>query len=394
MPQGHGRFGETTTRRLIDALTDERDGDGRVIVYSEAVERLGLHHSDFRTGEILDELPYYGEILDRHIMPGSGDASEKDVIKRVGRLTNPTVHIGLNQLRRTVNRLIARHGPPTEIAIELARELKLTDDEKKKRNRENNENRLAAERRGGMLDEIGIENTGENRARLRLWEELDGDNVLGRACVYTGEVISIRRLFSAEVEVDHILPFKVTLDDSNGNKLVCVQQANRHKRKRSPWETWGGDTLVWEEIAERASRLPRNKRWRFEPDAMDRFKEEAGFLPRQLVDTQYLSRLAREYMASLYPDKGEDSSNVWVSPGRLTEMVRRKLGLNELLDDHNIGGGKKNRLDHRHHAIDAIVIGIVDRGMLQKIARESGLEGDEGRERIKIPDPWDGFRSW
>lgn len=125
---------------------------------------------------------------------------------------------------------------------------------------------------------------------------------------------------------------------------------------------------------------------------MDRFKQEAGFLPRQLVDTQYLARLAREYMASLYPDKGEGSSNVWVSPGQLTEMVRRKLGLNELLDDHNYAGGKKNRLDHRHHAIDAVVIGIVDRGMLQKIARESGLEGQEGRERIIIPEPWDGFR--
>ncbi|WP_375391603.1 type II CRISPR RNA-guided endonuclease Cas9 [uncultured Sphingomonas sp.] len=391
LPQGFGRFGETVTRELIDALGQERDADGRVIVYSEAVERLGRHHSDFRTGEILAELPYYGEVLDRHIMPGSGDASEPDVITRVGRLTNPTVHIGLNQVRRTVNRLIARYGPPREIAVELARELKLTDDEKKKRSRENNDNRQAAERRGRMLDEIGIENSGENRAKLRLWEELDGDNVMGRACVYSGEVISIRRLFSPEVEVDHILPFKDTLDDSNGNKIVCMQLANRYKRKRSPWQTWGG-TAAWEGIAERASRLPRGKRRRFEPDAMERYKEEAGFLPRQLVDTQYLSRLAREYMASLYPDKGDGSSNVWVSPGQLTEMVRRKLGLNDLLDDHNIAGGKKNRLDHRHHAIDAIVIGVVDRGMLQQIARASGLEGEEGRERIIIPEPWDGFR--
>ncbi len=393
LPQGYGRFGETVTRALIDALTHERDADGRVIVYSEAAERRGYRHSDFRSGEILDELPPYPEVLERHLMPGTGDASEKDIFAKVGRLTNPTVHIGLNQLRRTVNKLIARYGPPKEIAVELARELKLTEDEKKKRNRENNENRLAAAKRSAKLIELGQDDTGANRALLKLWEELDG-NAVGRQCVYSGRIISPSMLFSSAVEVDHILPFRDTLDDSNANKIVCVQEANRAKRKQSPFGAWG-QTERWEEIAERVSRLPRNKRWRFEPDAMDRYKEQEGFLPRQLVDTQYLARLAREYLASLYPEQGGGSSNVWVSPGKLTEMVRRKLGLNDLLPDHNFAGGAgqpKNRLDHRHHAIDAIVIGIVDRGMLNAIARVSGLEGEEGRERIKIPPPWDGFR--
>ena len=393
LPQGHGRFGETVTRGLIDALTHERDPEGRVIVYSEAVERLGLHHSDFRTGEIHDTLPYYGAVLDRHVMPGTGNPEHPDD-QRIGRLTNPTVHIGLNQLRRTINRLIARFGPPAEIAVELARELKLTDDEKKRRNRENNENRQAAEMRSAKLREIGRLDSGANRALLKLWEELNPGNVLDRRCIYTGEQISIERLFSGEVEIDHILPFTATLDDSNGNKLVCLREANRFKRKRSPWEAWGG-TAQWPEIAERASRLPRGKRWRFEPDAMGRFSAEGGFLARQLVDTQYLSRLARDYLSALYPDTGEGSGKVWVSPGRLTEMVRRKLGLNDLLPDHNYAGGAdqpKNRLDHRHHAIDAIVIAIVDRGMLNAIARASGLEGQEGRERIHIPAPWPGFR--
>ena len=394
LPQGYGRFGLSITRDLIEALTDERDADGRVTVYSEAVERLGRHHSDFRTGEVLDELPPYPEVLERHLMPGSGDASETDVFARVGRLTNPTVHIGLNQLRRTVNALIARYGPPREIAIELARELKLTDDEKKKRNRENNENRVAAEKRSAKLLEIGQHDTGANRALLKLWEELNPGNVLDRRCVYTGRQIGIDMLFNGEAEVDHILPFTATLDDSNGNKIVCTREANRHKRKRSPWEAYGG-TEEWEEIAARAARLPRNKRWRFEPDAMARQQEEGGFLARQLVDTQYLARLAREYMASLYPDRGEGSSNVWVSPGKMTAMVRRKLGLDRgILDNDNLTGSDrdKNRLDHRHHAIDAVVIAVVDRRLLQEIARTSGVEGEDGLNRIHVPDPWDGFR--
>ncbi len=393
LPRGYGRFGESVTRELIDALTYQRDADDRVIVYSEAVERIGRHHSDFRTGQIHDCLPYYGAVLDRHLMPGTGNPDHPDD-QRLGRLTNPTVHIGLNQLRRTVNRLIERFGSPAEIAIELARELKLTDDEKKRVNRKNNENRLAAERRSAKLEKIGQLDSGANRALLRLWEELNPENVLDRRCIYSGEQISIERLFSGEVEVDHILPFAATLDDSNANKLVCIREANRFKRRRSPWEAWG-DTPQWSEIAERALRFPKDKSWRFEPDAMTRFSTEGGFLARQLVDTQYLARLAREYLASLFPGTGEGSGKVWVSPGRLTEMVRRKLGLNDLLPDYNYTGvvdQPKNRLDHRHHAIDATVIAIIDKGMLNAIARASGQEGREGRERIHIPAPWEDFR--
>ncbi|WP_294239179.1 type II CRISPR RNA-guided endonuclease Cas9 [uncultured Sphingomonas sp.] len=397
LPDGHGRFGPTATTTLIDSLLHDRTEDGRVVVYSEAVQRSGLgHHSDFRRDDsdaATDALPYYGIALERHIMPGTAEPTDPDEM-RIGRLTNPTVHIGLNQLRHVVNRLIRAYGPPAEIAVELARELKLNDEEKKRRNRENTDNRLAAEGRSRKLSEIGQRDTGANRALLKLWEELNPGNVLDRRCIYTGEQISIDMLFSDRVEVDHILPFAETLDDSNGNKLLCLREANREKRRRSPYEAWG-HTDRWPGIAERASRLPKAKRWRFEPDAMQRFTQDGGFLARHLVDTQYLGRLAREYLTWLYPGRGEGTGHVWVSPGRLTEMVRRKLGLNDLLPDHNFGGGAdqpKNRLDHRHHAIDAAVVAIVDRGMLNAIARASGQDGSEGRERIHIPAPWEKFR--
>ncbi len=395
LPEGYGRFGITATTELIKALRAE------VIVYSEAVKKADLgHHSDRRTGEIFTDekgrpaLPYYGVALEPHIMPGTGETGDPEEM-RVGRLTNPTVHVGLNQLRKIVNALIRTYGPPREIAVELARELKLNDEKKKEANTRNRQNREAAEQRSKKLGEIGMADKGGNRAMLKLWEELNPQNVLDRRCVYTGKQISIEMLFSDAVEVDHILPFSATLDDSNGNKILCMREANREKRKRSPYEAFGhrGD---WEDIAARASPLPREKRWRFEPDAMMRFDKQGGFLARQLIDTQHLSRLAREYLSSLYPDRGEGSGHVWVSPGRLTEMVRRKLGLNDLLPDHNFSGGgeqKKNRLDHRHHAIDAVVIGIVDRAMLQATARASAEAGFEGQERIIIPEPWKDFRN-
>lgn len=401
LPEGYGRFGEKATRRLIEVMQAE------VIVYSEAVKKAGLgHHSDFRTGELFEArendkygktypLRYYGEILERHVLPGSGAPEDKEE-QRYGKLTNPTVHIGLNQLRRVVNRLIKAYGPPQEIALELARELKLSEDEKDKLNRQNADNRRAAELRSGKLEELGVADKGSNRAIVKLWEELNRDNVLDRRCIYTGQMISAEMLFSGAVEVDHILPWDATLDDSQANRLLCLRVANREKRKRSPFDAFG-QTERWEEIAARAARLPKGKRWRFEPDAMSRFERDGGFLARQLVDTQYLSRLAREYVSALYPGRGEGSSHVRVSPGRLTEMLRRSWGLNSLLPDHNYAGGAdqpKNRLDHRHHAIDALVIAVTDPGMLQRISHEAGQRGHEEARRLThdLPLPWEGFR--
>lgn len=406
LPEGFGRFGETATRKLIEALRHETI-DGRVIVYSEAVEKARLgHHSDRRTGETFTDkkgrpaLPYYGVPLERQIMPGTGDPADPEEL-RVGRLTNPTVHIGLNQLRRVVNALIRRYGPPKQIAIELARELKLDDKRKQEINAKNRQNREAAEQRSKKLLGHNLPDTGVNRARLKLWEELNLDNCMDRYCPYSGKRISINMLFSDAVDIDHILPFTRTWDDSNANKTVCLREANRLKRNRTPIEAASdfharfGYEASWEAISARAAQLPRNKRWRFEPDAMSRFDEQGGFLARQLTDTQYLSRRAYEYLSALYPEKGEGSRHVWVSPGQLTEMVRRKLGLNDLLPDHNFGGGAdqpKNRKDHRHHAIDAFVIAVVDRSLLQRIAHASGEEGRDGRERVVVPEPWEGFR--
>jgi len=404
LPEGYGRFGETATRALIRELQKD------VVVYSEAVSRcpeLG-HHSDFRDGQIWQDekghpaLPYYGAILERHILPGTADPEEQDDALRIGRLTNPTVHIGLNQLRRVLNTLIRRYGPPVEIAIELARELKLDEERKKEINTRNRENREAAEKRSKKLNELGQADKGGNRALLKLWEELNRENVLDRRCVYTGRKISMDMLFSGAVEVDHILPFSATLDDSGGNRILCLREVNRIKRKRTPWEARAdlraqfGPEADWEAIAARAARLPKEKRWRFEPDAIHRFDQQGGFLARHLTDTQHLSRLAREYLSALYPEKGEGSSHVWVSPGRLTEMLRRAWGLNHHLPDHNLIGQAnqpKNRKDHRHHAIDAIVVAVTDRGMLNRIAREAGRHGHEEASRVvaDIPDPWEGF---
>ena len=403
LPDGHGRLGETALSSMLDELK-ETTVDGFVIPEYTAAKNCGYdpenRDSNRDDGEPL--LPPYQEILERHIPPGSGNPEDMyDLYK--GRITNPTVHIGLNQLRRLVNGLIRQHGKPGFMAVELARDLQLSDKQKQDAIRTIAKNTRAAEGRGNKLEEIGQHNNGYNRLLLKLWEELNPDKPEDRICVYSGKPICIEMLFSAEVDIDHILPWSRTLDDSQANKILCFKSANRQKRNRAPAEVGEWDQ---EEVLSRAARLPKNKRWRFAADAMEKFEKDGGFLARQLTDTQYLSRMAREYLECLYPSEEPDQygelkrrQHVLVSPGRLTEMFRRNWGLNSILPDSNLGemAQAKNRLDHRHHAIDAAVVGVTTRGLLQRISSAAGRMNEHNLENyvnklVGENPPWTGFR--
>jgi len=388
VPEGYGRLGLTATTRLFAALEDH------VCTYNEAVAACGWRHSDGPIEEGLENLPYYGEILDRHVIPGTGIKTDDD-ITRYGRITNPTVHIGLNQLRRLVNKIICAYGRPDEIVVELARDLKQSEDQKREVQKIIKRNTDAAIARGKKLvEDLGQKDTGANRMILRLWEDL-GHDVMTRNCPYTGKRISATMLFDGSCDIDHILPYSRTLDDSFANRTLCLKEANRQKANKTPWEVWG-DTPQWEVIAANLKNLPDNKSWRFAPDAMQRFEGENDFTARALKDTQYLSRIARSYLNALY-DGGDGKSHVWVVPGRLTEMLRRHWGLNGLgaLTDSDAQTVKaKNRTDHRHHAIDAAVIAATDRSLIKRISDMAKRDEKTGAEEIarSVPPPWEGFR--
>ena len=385
LPEGYGRLGLTATTNILAEI------EGDVIPYSEAVKRCGWHHSDDRTGEVLDKLPYYGKILTRHVIPGSYDAKDDD-ITRYGRITNPTVHIGLNQLKRLVNEIITVYGKPKQIVVELARDLKKSEEQKREVKQKIKKNTEAAVKRSEKLEQLGVPNTGANRMVLRLWEDLC-DDVMTRNCPYSGQRISAAMLFDGSCDVDHILPYSRTLDDGFSNRTLCLKEFNRQKTNKTPWEAWG-DTDQWDVIAANLKNLPEKKAWRFTPDAMERFEGDNDFLDRALKDTQYLSRIARTYLSTLY-DGGDEESHVWAVPGRLTEMLRRHWGLNSLLPDKDGAGKAKNRTDHRHHAIDAAVIAATDRSLIQRISKAAGQDERAGAEKIakSVSPPWADFRS-
>ena len=395
LPDGYGRLGLTALSEMLEELKAD------VIPEAEAARRAGYDHSLAREGAAVDELPKYQEVLARRIPPGTGNPDDIYDVRK-GRITNPTVHIALNQLRALTNRLIARYGRPERVHIELARELKQSEDQKREANSRNAKNRRDAERRSAILVEHGQPDNGFNRQLLKQWEELNPENPLERRCIYSGAIITPRMLFSGEVDIDHILPWSRTLDDSQANRILCTREANREKRNLAPAEVplWSD---FYDDILARAARLPPNKRWRFAQDAMERFEEERDFLDRQLTDTQYLARLAHDYLGSLYPDEEPDGdgvlkrrNHVVVVTGKMTEMLRRKWQLNSILPDHNFSqtGKGKNRKDHRHHAIDAAVIGVISRSLLKRIA-DAARDGEEqGAEDVirSIEPPWETFR--
>jgi CRISPR-associated endonuclease Csn1 len=351
--------------------------------YSDAVKAAGYaHHSDQRTGEVRERLPYYGELLFERIGTGSGKP-EDDAERRWGRAPNPTVHVALNELRRVVNSIIDLHGVPAEIVVETLRDLGRSAEQKRQQEKEQRVNQEANARRAGMLGEIGLPVNGSNLMRVRLWEEQAKDPK-DRICPYSGTVITLRMALSDEIEEDHVLPFSRSLDDSASNRVLVTRAANRRKGQRSPFEAFGSDP-DWPSIQQNAGHLPPSKRWRFEPDAMEKLAKEGDFLARHLTDSATIARLARMYLEVLAPGK------VWSTPGRLTALLRAKLGLNS---DSILGKGgqRKDRTDHRHHAIDAVVVALTDRRLLQLVSTAAG-KGEEGRNRLigALGEPWRGF---
>ncbi len=361
---GYANLSTIAIRKILPHLQSEVQKYSEAVIAAGYKSHSGLTHME-QTGEILDRLPYYGEYLQRHVGHGSGVETDPPAT-RFGRIANPTVHIALNEVAKVVNALIDRYGPPEQVTVEVTRDLKRTKDEKDEDSKRQAENQKANERWSQEIREAtGITATREDLQKIKLWVDLNIGDPTNRRCIYTGEVISIQRLFSPEVEIEHILPFSRTLDDSLNNKTVSLVKANRDKRNQTPFEAFGSSPsgYDYDEILLRARNSNRYRAARFGPQGYENWlKNDADFLARALTDTAYLSRIAREYLQLITP------TPVLAVPGRMTASLRRHWGLNNLLSED----GEKNRSDHRHHAVDAIVIGLMDRGSLQRYARESG----------------------
>ncbi len=396
LPDGYGSLSKEALAQVLPHL------EKTVITYDKAVLAAGYEsHSQLAygetTGEILLELPYYGIPLKRYVAFEKPDPKNDE--EKYGKIANPTVHIGLNQIRVVVNALIKRYGLPAEVHIEVARDLKLSRERKleiqKDQKKRQDRNKDLLEKACQILSETA-EHLSRTRRRalsqkMQLWTELNPDDCADRRCPFSGKQISIHQLLSDEVEIEHILPFSQTLDDGMNNKTVAFREANRLKGNKSPFEAFGDDIYaergyVYSDILLRANKMRNNpKTKRFAADAMEQWRGENDFLARAITDTAYLARVAKQYLSCVCPH-----NKVVTVPGRLTALLRGHYGLNQLLS----GNAHKNRDDHRHHAIDAAIIGITDRSLLQKVATANANTKQQQLNKLidDMPQPWPTFR--
>jgi CRISPR-associated endonuclease Csn1 len=379
LPEGYSNYSLLAIEKILPKLKEQ------VITKDKADLLAGYTKNNFDCDKVFDQLPYYGEILERYTGKPNENSSNSEEAK-YGRIANPTVHIALNELRKVVNAIIVKYGHPSKIVIEVVRDLKNSAKVRKQISQKNEENKKNNAGYAKELENLGLRNSYENRQRFILWEEL-APSPLDRKCPFTGEQISIAKLFSPEVEVEHIIPFSRCLDGDNlGNKTLSMRKANRDKGNLTPYEAFGQSTngYSWDHILDRADKLPPSKKMRFAPDAAEKFADQEKWLARQLTDTAYISTIARQYLTAIC-----QKNSVYVVPGRLTKLLRDALGLNRLIGNT----AQKERHDHRHHAIDALVVGLIDRSLLQRASRHAKYAREQGFKRIlqDMPRPWENF---
>lgn len=310
-------------------------------------------------------------------------------------LRNPVVERCLNELRHVVNAVIRDYGKPGMIRIELARDVKNT---KKAKERAIQENRDREKERQYAEDKIKSEFTGLQVSRDDVTKILLAEEC-GYICPYTGEHISISSLLgrNPRFDIEHTVPRSRSMDNSFLNKTLCLHEENRNvKKNRTPYEAYHG-TAKYDEILGRVSRfkgkLAKRKLELFMMTTDEVTTKYEDFSSRQLNDTRYASVEAAAYLGLLYGgvvSSLDGKRRVNVLSGGMTAMVRAFHGLNTILND----GGNKTRNDHRHHAVDAIAIGVTSPGMVKSLSDAIRIQELQGSDTHFRTSSLSSIESW
>ena len=368
-------YGNKSAKFICKLLPQLQQGLG----YSEACAAVGYRHSNSPTSE---------EITERTLL-------EKIPLLQRNELRQPLVEKILNQMINLVNALKAEYGVD-EVRVELARELKMSREERERMARNNKDREERNKEVAARIRQCGLYPTKPRIQKYMLWEEA------GRQCLYCGRSIEEEQCLNGDdMEVEHIIPKSVLYDDSYGNKTCACRRCNKEKGNRTALEyirAKGWEDEYMERINERlkAKKISYSKyqrlRWLKEDIPSD-------FLERQLRLTQYISRQA---MAILQ----QGIRRVSASEGGVTARLRSLWGYGKILHTLNLdrydsmGETERvsregeateelritnwsKRMDHRHHAIDALVVACTRQSYIQRLNR---LSSEFGREDKKKED--------
>jgi len=380
-------FGNKSVKAIRKILPYLMEGD----MYSSAMNYAGYDHSNSLTKD-----ENFGRKLLEKLKPIEKNSLRQPIVEKI-----------LNQMVNVVNAIIGKYGKPDEIRIELARELKQSKEERndtdKAMSRRQRENEDITKR----LAEYGLRATRNNIIKWRLYEEIDNqDKKLNAVCVYCGQPISITEAIKgAEVDVEHIIPKSKLFDDSQSNKTLAHRRCNSTKGDMTAYDFMKTKPQQeFDAYVERVNSLFANKiigKAKRDKLLMSEDKILDNFIDRQLRESQYIAKKAREILQTI-------CHNVWSTSGTVTAELRhlwgwddvtmnlqmpkyKELGLTEIKEwESELGKNKHSkevikdwtkRDDHRHHAVDALTIACTKQGFIQRFNTLNSSETKDAMQK-------------
>lgn len=276
----------------------------------------------------------------------------------INNIQSPVVRRSVAQTVRVINAIIRKYGSPQAVNVELSREMSKSFLERKKAETamelRHKENVKFCEE----IKKLGINSpNGEDITRYRLWKDQNG------ICLYSGEKIPARTMFSKEYEIDHIIPYSISLDDRYQNKVLVKAKENQTKGNRLPYEYFGHDKTRWAAYENRVESLIKSDGKKTHLLKKNYTKEDQReFTERNLNDTRYATTVVYNMILQYlylepYNCDGK-TKQVYAVNGAVTAYLRKRWGLN-----------KKDRTNDRHHAMDAVVIACCTDEMIAKVTK-------------------------
>lgn len=319
-------------------------------------------------------------------------------------INNPVVRRAVSQTIRVINAIVREYGAPEVVRVELAREMGKPYDVRTQMTKKQEANAKRNEELRQQIKKIkGAEPTGQDIVKFKLFQDQNG------VCLYSGQNLDITRLFEAGyVDVDHIIPYSISFDDSYTNKVLVRSPENRQKGNRIPADYFKSDPARWQRFETLVNTQVHN--WKKKRNLLTQALSEEqknGFKQRNLVDTQYIARviynLINDHLQFAETGKYDKKRRTQAVNGAITAHVRKRLGIQKIREDGDL-----------HHAVDAAVVACVSPGMIQKITqytkhrecirktKEGYLDTETGelmtREAYdakyspRFPAPWERFR--
>jgi CRISPR-associated endonuclease Csn1 len=290
-------------------------------------------------------------------------------------IRNPVVNRAMAQARKVINAVIRVYGMPETIIVELAREVGKPFKERKEIERQQKQNEAyRAEAKQHIAEIMGMQTDdvrGEDILKYRLWKEQEG------FCPYSGTYITPDMLRdSLATQIDHIIPYQRSWDDSYMNKILCITRENQSKKNQTPFE-YLGSTERWDGLVSIAGRLPHKKAERLLMQVFDE-RKSGEWKDRALNDTRYMARLLKNHL-----EQSLSGCKIQTRNGSLTAHLRGVWGF-----------AAKNRNNDRHHALDAIVLACSTQSMVQQLSSWDKYEAKRANpdKKPRPPKPWDSFR--